>query len=1060
MRPSSDSGSSSRNDKTRGHHHHHHHHQQQSNGSNARPMRAEWVPKNTNPPTPAAAPAVPPPAQPVVPSASRSPAGILGRKPHQQSHNNPHHHHYHRKEPRRRLPDESLPQLVQELRDKLANGAVECMICYDNVGRSAPIWSCGACFCIFHLSCIKQWAKAPVSAAEGGGAASWRCPGCQSVQQMLPSELQYTCFCGKSRNPAHDFYLTPHSCGEPCGRPLGAPPCAHSCVLQCHPGPCPPCKAFAPACSCPCGRKSFVRRCTEGFAELSCGQPCGLLLACGRHRCKRVCHAGDCGSCEASIPASCFCEKVSDLSFSCNELDQNGKFSCNSGCGKLLGCGNHRCKKKCHSGPCGDCERAPSSIQSCPCGKMKLTGDRASCLDPIPCCSEGCRRLLPCGEHRCPEKCHEGDCPRCLILVSQRCRCGSSSRTVSCAERVEGMFLCEKPCGQKKNCGRHRCNEKCCTLSRSSSDGFGGGEDPHLCTVVCGKKLQCGKHFCTALCHSGHCPPCLETIFTDLSCACGKTYIPPPVPCGTPPPDCQLPCSVPQPCGHTASHSCHFSDCPPCAVPVAKECVGNHVVLRNVPCGSRDIRCNRLCGKTRQCGIHACTKICHPPPCDSLDCSENGSRLKVSCGQVCGAPRRDCRHTCAAICHPMAACPDIRCEFPVMITCSCERISATVPCGAGGNGVHVYGVFEASVIQNLPVPLVPLDTNSKRVVPLGQRKLVCDEECAKLERKKVLADAFDIPTNLDALHFGESSLAVSQLMADLMRREPKWVLAIEERFKYLVLSKGKGGNASGVRVHVFCPVNKEKRDAIRQIAERWKLSVSAAGWEPRRFLVVHVTAKSKAPSRILGCKGVATAVHPPAFDPSIDMDPRLVVGLFDLPRDADISGLVLRFGGECELVWLNDKNALAVFGDPARSATALRRLDHGSVYHGAVVILQNGGSSAGCSSGNAWSTKEKTGPDINSESWKKMVQGSAGWLSQDSWGGNEASIPAWKGKENPILASNNPWNVLETVDTVPSSTGSHESHQIAGNHVAKSGDRVPSASEPGEEVEDWEQAYD
>ncbi|KAM0053623.1 putative nucleotide-binding alpha-beta plait domain superfamily, transcription factor NFX1 family [Helianthus debilis subsp. tardiflorus] len=64
------------------------------------------------------------------------------------------------------------------------------------------------------------------------------------------------------------------------------------------------------------------------------------------------------------------------------------------------------------------------------------------------------------------------------------------------------------------------------------------------------------------------------------------------------------------------------------------------------------------------------------------------------------------------------------------------------------------------------------------------------------------------------------------------------------------------------------------------------------------------------------------------------MDPRLVVALFDLPSDADVSALVLRFGVECELVWLNDKNALVVFSDPARAATAMRQLDHGSVNYG------------------------------------------------------------------------------------------------------------------------------
>lgn len=196
-----------------------------------------------------------------------------------------------------------------------------------------------------------------------------------------------------------------------------------------------------------------------------------------------------------------------------------------------------------------------------------------------------------------------------------------------------------------------------------------------------------------------------------------------------------------------------------------------------------------------------------------------------------------------------------------------------------------------------------------------------------MERKRVLAEAFDItPPNLDALHFGENSNA-SDLLSDLFRREPKWVLAIEERCKFLVLGKTKGNSSSNIKFHVFCHMMKDKRDAIRLIADRWKLSVQAVGWEPKRFITVHVTPKSKVPARVLGSKpGVPVSASHPYFDPMVDMDPRFVVAMLDLPRDADVSSLVLRFGGECELVWLNDKNAVAVFSDPARAATALRRL--------------------------------------------------------------------------------------------------------------------------------------
>ncbi|KAF5200342.1 Nf-x1-type zinc finger protein nfxl1 [Thalictrum thalictroides] len=996
----------------------------------------------------------------------------------------------------------NVPQLVQELKDKLIKGNVECMICYDMVRRAASMWSCSSCFSIFHLNCIKKWARAPtsvdLSATDKNHGMNWRCPGCQSVQLCSAKEIRYICFCGKRPDPPFDLYLTPHSCGELCGKPLDRvisrsslgdcddddDRCPHVCVLQCHPGPCPPCKAFAPPRLCPCGKKTITTRCFDKKSVLTCGDQCNKVLECERHRCQKVCHTGPCEACRVPIDAVCFCKKESQLVF-CGEMNVKGEmkasdgvFSCSSLCGGILNCGNHVCCQICHPGPCGDCELMPAKVKTCCCGKTMLQKERTSCLDPISTCPQICDKLLPCGIHHCNDLCHAGDCPPCMTIVSQSCRCGSSSRSVECSIKMNEKFVCEKACGKKKNCGRHRCSEKCCPLSTSKSQ-LSGDWDPHLCSMICGKKLRCGQHSCESLCHIGHCPPCLETIFTDLTCACGKTSIPPPQPCGTSPPSCQNSCLVPQPCGHSSAHSCHFGDCPPCSVPVAKECIGRHVLLRNVPCGSKDIRCNQLCGKTRICGMHTCARTCHPFPCDPSSISGTSSGSKSSCGQTCGAPRRDCRHTCTTVCHPLTLCPDARCEFPVTIACSCGRLTATVPCAAGGSsgGFCVDSIFEASIVQKLPVPLQPAEENGKKV-PLGQRKLVCDEECAKMERKRVLADAFDISTpNLDVLHFGENS-TVSDLLVDLFRRDPKWVLSIEERFKYLVTGKNKAGTTNGLRVHVFCPMLKEKRDAVRHIAERWKLSVHAAGWEPKRFLVVHVTPKSKVPSRMLGPKGSLpmNVSHPLVFDPLVDMDPRLVVSLLDLPGESDISALVLRFGGECELVWLNDKNALAVFSDPVRAATALRRLDHGSVYHG-VVALHIGGASAASSGTSAWGRGgvTKTNP------WKKAVVQESQW-ENDSWGsenlsgGSSTHEQVWKGKEAPIASSRNRWNALDP-DIVPKSlvvdlpkTGNADKHRIGIGPITASVSQVRSLNlsgqssggidiaESSEVVDDWEKA--
>jgi len=196
---------------------------------------------------------------------------------------------------------------------------------------------------------------------------------------------------------------------------------------------------------------------------------------------------------------------------------------------------------------------------------------------------------------------------------------------------------------------------------------------------------------------------------------------------------------------------------------------------------------------------------------------------------------------------------------------------------------------------------------------------------------------------------GESLVDKRKVVVDI------WVSFVEERFKYLVLGKTKASSNS-IRVHVFGPMPKDKRDMLRHLAERWSLFIYSAGRDPKRFLIIQATQKSRAPVRSIMPKGSLPTiglVQPPPFNSFVDMDLRLVLALFDLPREAEVSSLILRFGGECELVWLNDKNALAIFTDPARAATSLRRVDHASIYRGAIVVPHNGG----LPNHNAWATK-------------------------------------------------------------------------------------------------------
>ncbi|KAE8798891.1 NF-X1-type zinc finger protein NFXL1 [Hordeum vulgare] len=95
------------------------------------------------------------------------------------------------------------------------------MICYDMVRRSAPVWSCGRCFSIFHLPCIRKWTRSPASVSDASAPASnaWRCPGCQSVQDVRARDIAYTCFCRRRRDPPNDLFLTRTPAASPAPSP-------------------------------------------------------------------------------------------------------------------------------------------------------------------------------------------------------------------------------------------------------------------------------------------------------------------------------------------------------------------------------------------------------------------------------------------------------------------------------------------------------------------------------------------------------------------------------------------------------------------------------------------------------------------------------------------------------------------------------------------------------------------------------------------------------------------------------------------------------------------------
>lgn len=603
-----------------------------------------------------------------------------------------------------------------------SSSALSCLICLERIRLSDPTWSCSSlCFSIFHLVCIQSWARQssdlaaaraatrlPISAETASDQAIWHCPKCRSNYSKSEIPRKYLCFCGNLEDPPHDNpWILPHSCGEVCNRPLKHN-CGHFCLLLCHPGPCPSCPKLVTT-SCFCGSVQDVRRC--GFKIFSCNKPCSKVLDCKRHKCSEICHEGACPPCRARGSYRCQCgNKIEDRD--CCDRD----FQCENPCTNVLECGKHVCQRGCHSGDCGKCPL--QGKRTCPCGKRVYEG--MSCDVAAPVCGGTCSKLLNCGFHRCPERCHRGACVEtCRTMITKSCRCGGLKKEVPCFQDLS----CERKCQRMRDCGRHACKRRCCD-----------GECPP-CSEVCDRRLRCRNHKCPAPCHRGPCAPC--PIMVTITCACGETHFE--VPCGTEvdqkPPKCRKLCNIAPMCRHSSirkPHRCHYGDCPPCRLVCEEEypcghscklrchgpipppkpeftlkpkkkkpiqpkestpgtpcppcpelvwrsCVGQHFGAdRMMVCSDRaKFSCDNLCGNPLPCGNHYCTKTCHPLKSQSSASGQLKSNESCeACNLRCEKERMPtCQHPCPQKCHP-GDCPP--CKVLVKRSCHC------------GSMVHVF----------------------------------------------------------------------------------------------------------------------------------------------------------------------------------------------------------------------------------------------------------------------------------------------------------------------------------------------------------------------------------
>ncbi|KAG0338902.1 FKBP12-associated protein [Podila horticola] len=528
---------------------------------------------------------------------------------------------------------------------------------------------------------------------------------------------------------------------------------------------------------------AFHLDCLSTWAKKSVGGPAILVHA---HLVEVLVRSRLCPPCDEDQEQSCYCGKHTRTA-KCGEgvarttavdgEEMLGYYECADVCDRLLACGNHKCTKDCHvhDREPGPCSALPENVKTCPCGSKTvdalLDGKvRTSCLDPIPVCGNMCQKILDCG-HSCTKKCHRGKCRPCKEMVLVDCRCGSTHVQRVCSEMStygNSIPTCEKQCRGLRSCGKHQCTNRCCPAKNPSKSGKvdQATHEAHACTLVCGKKLKCGVHTCEMPCHKGHCDPCMNASFEDLSCSCGKTVMLSPIPCGTTIPKCRYTCTRTRECGHASltSHPCHpdSEPCPPCIMLVPKQCMCRRSMMPNVPCYKSNPSCGRICGKRLDCD-HKCIKSCH-----SGECLIPGTE---SCTQSCPKLRKSCGHRCGVTCHGQEPCAEDRpCPVIVPSSCKCGTLTKETACLATKEN--------------------PYD---------GKPKIIkCNDYCLIAERNKRVAIALDIDESAKsgprtpeyADHILDFVLANMDFTLKLEKQLADWVTDESKPILYLQPMKG------------------------------------------------------------------------------------------------------------------------------------------------------------------------------------------------------------------------------------------------------------------------------
>eukprot|EP00055_Hartaetosiga_balthica_P010200 m.42818 g.42818 ORF g.42818 m.42818 type:complete len:714 (-) comp7079_c0_seq1:187-2328(-) len=350
----------------------------------------------------------------------------------------------------------------------------------------------------------------------------------------------------------------------------------HRCASLCHTGPCYPCTQQQRI-SCACGKTSIFVPCGRNMDNVNpprCQQQCirpsycrhdkksphkchfGLCPRCVQvcntphegcgHLCSRRCHdkravekdkemtktqrkkqkqrvseplavvkqMTSCPPCNVPFPRSCVgAHEVEALP--CHD---HARYACKRVCGRMLSCGHHFCKERCHLPKTkgvgwkeidmalkerfGNKSGVECLFNNTGVGvysteesligedvKLKKGGLLELTAQGCGSCEDMCSNQRPEGcTHPCRMSCHFGPCNQCEERVRVNCHCGNESFTFACWE-LTGLSDGDR-------------------MKRLS------------CHLKCPKKLSCG-HKCTMLCHPGVCTPECKRI-VKLRCPCKR----------------------------------------------------------------------------------------------------------------------------------------------------------------------------------------------------------------------------------------------------------------------------------------------------------------------------------------------------------------------------------------------------------------------------------------------------------------------------------------------------------------------------------------------------------